>query len=309
MAIEFTRIDHIAMGVEDIEEQSALFEGLYGFRRERTWEEPGERGVSFRIGDTDIRWELITPKDDDSPLRAFLDGPRGPGVHHVGIEVSSLDDTREAIRTLGLEASEGAEGRSLVLGADAGGEGTEFRFFTGNAHPSASSADAPTTGGPEARPAVGISRIDHICTAYRDRDELSEHYARLLGMRQIWVTHDGAAPDFCDAVNEIPGRQMTWEVIQPLGEESFIQSFLERRGPAVHHVAFQVEDFDAAKRACEYYEIPTFDEHDDSTDGIRWRDLFVHPRHTGGLLTQLFWEEAPLTWVRSDKVRPPGYAE
>ncbi|MCA9850036.1 MAG: hypothetical protein KC461_05240, partial [Dehalococcoidia bacterium] len=84
--------------------------------------------------------------------------------------------------------------------------------------------------------------------------------------------------------------------------------FLDRRGPAVHHVAFEVSDFDAAKRACEYYELPTFDEHDDSTDGARWRDAFIHPKFTGGLLTQIFWEERPGVWERSDKVRPEGYA-
>ena len=304
MAIEFTRIDHIAMAVEDLDRQSEILEGVYGFRRERTWEEPREHGVGFRIGDTDIRWELIAPSDASSPLRAFLDSPRGPGVHHVGIEVASLDETREALGELGIEDCAG-DSQQVAIGAENGGEGTEFRFFTADAHPAAAPASPSTDG----RPAVGISRVDHICTAYRDRDELSAHYARLLGMRQAWVTKDGAAPDFCDAVLVIPGRLMTWEVIQPLGDESFIRSFLERRGPAVHHVAFQVEDFDAAKRACEYYELPTFDEHDDSTGGIRWRDLFIHPRHTGGLLTQLFWEEAPLTWVRSDKVRPPGWAE
>ncbi len=305
MPIEFNRIDHIAMAVEDVEEQAAILESLYGFTRERTWDERGERGISFRIGTTDLRWELIAPTDDRSPLRTFLDSPRGPGVHHVGVEVADLEATRRAMTTQGIEAGRGSDASHVVLEAEGPGEGVAFRFFADDPHPSASPASTATTE----RPSIGIARLDHVCTAYRDRDELSQHYARLLGTRQIWVTQDGAAPDFCDAVMAVPGNQLTWEVIQPLGEESFIQTFLDRRGPSVHHVAFEVADFDAAKQACEHYGIPTFDEHDDETDGIRWRDLFIHPRHTGGLLTQLFWEEAPLTWVRSDKVRPPGFQE
>ncbi|MEX2375243.1 MAG: VOC family protein [Dehalococcoidia bacterium] len=303
MPIEFIRIDHIAMGVEDVEAQAAIFEGLYGCHRERSWEEPGERGVALRLGDSDIRWEVVAPTDDASPLRAFLDSPRGPGVHHVGVQVADIDATRQSIEALGIEAISHDGGNTVSIPADGGGEGTEFRFFTGDAHPEA----VPATGERSEQPALGIRRVDHICTAYADRDALSAHYSELLGMRQIWRTPPGAAPDFADCVLEIPAGQMFWEVIQPVGDDSFIQGFIDRRGAAVHHLAFEVADFDAAKQACEYYEIPTFDEHDDTTDGTRWRDLFIHPRHTGGLLTQIFWEEAPHTWVRSDKVRPDGF--
>jgi methylmalonyl-CoA/ethylmalonyl-CoA epimerase len=28
----------------------------------------------------------------------------------------------------------------------------------------------------------------------------------------------------------------------------------------------------------------------------------VHPKQTGGVLVQLFWEERPGVWVRSDKI-------
>jgi 4-hydroxyphenylpyruvate dioxygenase-like putative hemolysin len=302
--IQFTRIDHIAMGVEDADQQAAILEGLYGLKRERTWEDAEERGVGFRIGATDVRWEVVQPTSDDAPLRAFLDSPRGPGVYRVGIEVPELGATAKSLEALGVRASSGSSESRLLVSPDGAGEGVQLRFFSGDAHPEAQAASGETANGD---PALGIRRIDHVCTAYHDRDVLSDHYTRMLGMRQIWRTPEGSAPDFGDCVLEIPGGQMFWEVIQPVGEDSFIQSFLDRRGPAVHHVAFEVADFDAAKLACEYYEVPTFDEHDDSTDGIRWRDLFIHPRHTGGLLTQIFWEEQPHTWVRSDKVRPDGF--
>src|SRR3546814_14387172 len=87
----------------------------------------------------------------------------------------------------------------------------------------------------------------------------------MLGTRQVWRTPDGAWPDFGDCILEIPGQRMHWEIIQPVGDDSFITSFLDRRGAAVNHVAFEVADFAAAKRACEFYALPTIPANEDST--------------------------------------------
>ena len=300
MPIEITQVHRIAMGVEDIDHQAEIFEGLFGFRRSGSWERPGERGLLFAFGESPIQWGVVQPTSDESPLRAFLDGPRGPGVHHVAFGVADGEATRRGLQELGIRPSTRSTDDELIVSSDGAGEGVEMRFTTQPA-PTAS-----TQSGGE--PSIGIVRLDHVCTAYPDRDDLSKHYARMLGTKQVWRTPDDAWPDFGDCILEIPGQQMHWEIIQPVGDDSFISSFLDRRGPSVHHVAFEVADFDAAKRACAFYEVPTFDEHDDSTDGARWRDLFIHPKFTGGLLTQLFWEEQPGVWERSDKVRPEGYA-
>ena len=212
-----------------------------------------------------------------------------------------FEATRKALQALGIRVSSQSTDEQLIVSADGAGEGVQFRFFVGDTTPEAGSSSSE-------KPSLGITKLDHVCVAYPDRDDLSKHYERMLGMKQVWRTPDGAWPDFGDCVLEIPGAPINWEIIQPVGDDSFIQTFLDRRGPAVHHVAFEVSDFDAAKRACEYYELPTFDEHDDSTDGARWRDAFIHPKFTGGLLTQIFWKERPGVWERSDKVRPEGYA-
>lgn len=303
MTIEFTRIDHIAMGVEDVERQAEIFEGVFGFRRTRSWEGDGERGLLFTFGDGDLQWEVVQPTEEGAALQTFLDGPRGPGVHHVGFQVDNLEATKQALTALGIRPASSSSEQQIVVSADGAGEGIQFRFFEDPTPPNAGAAESA----PSKNPSLGVTGLDHICTAYSDRDALSEHYSKMLGMRQIWRTPDGAWPDFGDCVLEIPGKQMHWEIIQPVGDESFIQTFLDRRGPSVHHVAFAVTDFDQAKRACEYFELPTFDEHDDSTDGVRWRDAFIHPKFTGGLLTQFYWEEQPGTWIHSDKVRPEGF--
>ncbi len=88
-------------------------------------------------------------------------------------------------------------------------------------------------------------------------------------------------------------------------EDSFIERFLAKGGPGAHHVTFEVADWDAALAACEHYDTPTFDDEEGVTDGAAWKHTFIHPKKTGGVLVQLFWEERPGVWVRSDKVSPP----
>jgi len=302
MPIEFTHIEHVAMGIEDAERQAEIFEGLFGFQRVDAWETDSERGILFAFGNSEVRWGVVQPTSDGSALSAFLESPRGPGIHHVTFAVDDLHAARQELQALGVRPSTRSTDRELIVSSSGAGEGVEIRFAL--AKPRREEPTRASAGGQS----LGIVTLDHVCTAYPDRDTLSHHYGRLLGARQVWRTPDGAWPDFGDCILELPGQQMHWEVIQPVGEESFITTFLERRGPSVHHVAFEVADFDAAKRACEFHEVPTFDEHDDSTDGARWRDLFIHPKFTGGLLTQLFWEEQPGVWERSDKVRPEGFA-
>ncbi|WP_203596375.1 VOC family protein [Actinomadura bangladeshensis] len=136
------------------------------------------------------------------------------------------------------------------------------------------------------------------------RDELARWYHDLAGFVQVWRTADDEHPDMADLVLNIPGSAICWEVIMPRGEDSFIERFLAKGGPGAHHVTFEVADWDAAMAACEHHDTPTFDDEEGVTDGAAWKHTFIHPKKTGGVLVQLFWEERPGVWVRSDKVPP-----
>lgn len=310
--IDFTRVDHIGQVVPDLAAQRELLEGLFGFRPERTWEDPaaGSRGISYEVpGGLGVRWEVLSPLDgaEDSAWQAFIDGPRGPGVHHVALAVDDAAATADAIRALGLEPAH-AEGRphDVLIEAEAGGQGLTFRCFEGRGvdvcGPGGAAIPAEPLGA-SGKPALGVKGIDHLCHACPDRDELGGWYARAFGMRERWRTPPGEHEDLADLVMDVPGEtSIHWEVLQPIGEESFVQRFLDRRGPSVHHVTFEVEDWAAALAACDAHEIPYFDENAGETDGAAWHDAFIHPRYTGGMLVQFFWEAKPGVWVRSDKV-------
>lgn len=306
--ITFNRIDHIGMAVPEIEPQLELMEGLFGFRRQTRREDSteGYTAVMLEMPGTDgIGWELLEPLGDDSSLSHFIDGPRGPGVHHVSIEVPDIEKLESDLRAAGLQPLAQGSGRDVAIHPERGGHGFLFRFF----EPSAGPAGAPVESAAPNTSDAGIVRLDHLCHAYIDREDLRDWYHELFGMREIWRTPENEHPDMADLVLEIPGQETFWEIIQPVGEESFIERFLERRGPSIHHVTFQVSDWDRAVSACEQHQAPLFDENSGVTDDARWRDAFIHPRHTGGMLVQLFWEESPGVWIRSDKTRPPGWKQ
>ncbi|MEU8800598.1 VOC family protein [Spirillospora sp. NPDC048819] len=309
--MQIYRIDHVAQVAADLDAQVGLLEGLFGFRRVRSWDNPGEgaRGARLEIpGSGGQAWEVVAPAGDGSSLQTWLDDHGGrPGLHHVGAEVPDLEAVRAELDERGIKPTDGVPGRWLEasLTPPEHGPGVLFRLrgpggldMCGDSAGPAAEATGPDW------PSLGIVALDHVCQAYHDRDELARWYRDLAGFVQVWRTPDDEHPDMADLVLNIPGSTICWEVITARGEDSFIEKFLNRSGPAAHHVTFEVADWDAAMAACEHHGTPTFDENEGSTDGAAWRDTFIHPKHTGGVLVQLFWEERPGVWVRSDKIPP-----
>lgn len=298
---DIKHFDHIGMIASELEPQAAFLSGLFGFRKTHEWEDANARGVMMEVpGKTGVRWEVLAPKSG-SPL-----ADASPGLHHVSAEV---DDPGQAAKDLGAAgAAPSGDGEQLVVGPQGGGEGFTFTLTgRGKAGPCTSGKAAEAQAAATDAPTLGIKAIDHICHAYPDRDTLAEKFEKQFGMRQIWRTPDGEHEDFADLVMETP-TELLWEVIMPQGEESFIQRFLDKRGASIHHIAFEVGDWDKAIAACEHHGVPVIDESTGETDGGAWRDIFIHPKHTGGILVQFFWEEKPATWIRSDKIRPAGFA-
>jgi methylmalonyl-CoA epimerase len=76
------------------------------------------------------------------------------------------------------------------------------------------------------------------------------------------------------------------ELLRPLGPETPVGKFLERKGPGLHHVAYRVEDIDATLASLSEKGIELIDAQ--ARTGIRQsRVAFLHPRSTGGVLTEI----------------------
>jgi methylmalonyl-CoA epimerase len=76
------------------------------------------------------------------------------------------------------------------------------------------------------------------------------------------------------------------ELLRPLSEDTPVGKFLASRGPGLHHVAYQVPDIEAALAALKESGARLIDE--TPRTGIRSsRVAFVHPKSSGGVLTEI----------------------
>jgi methylmalonyl-CoA/ethylmalonyl-CoA epimerase len=76
------------------------------------------------------------------------------------------------------------------------------------------------------------------------------------------------------------------ELISPLDSDSGVAKFIASNGPGLHHVAYGVDDIDAALEQIAAAGIERIDE--TPRTGIRGsRVAFLHPRSTGGVLTEI----------------------
>lgn len=128
-----------------------------------------------------------------------------------------------------------------------------------------------------------LSRIDHIGVAVEDLDAALELYADVLRMPVVHretVTEQGV-----DAVLLDVGENHV-ELLAPLGPDTPVGKFLAKKGPGLHHVAYQVADIEATLAALRAAGTRLIDE--TPRVGIRGsRVAFVHPSSTGGVLTEI----------------------
>lgn len=307
--LDIYRVDHVAQVTPDLDSQVDLMQGLFGFRLLRTWDSPDDqcRGARLDVG-AGHAWEVLAPTSDESPLQGFMDDKGGrPGLHHVAVEVPDLDAARAALEDRGIKPTDGPTGGWIEasLSPPDRGAGVLFRLNGPGQHTLCGDDHTGTAPAASDRePSLGVVAIDHVCQAFGDRDELAAWYRDLAGFVQVWRTPLDEHPDMADLVLNVPGSSICWEVIMPRGEESFIERFLDRSGPDVHHVTMEVADWEQAMAACDHHGVEPFGSNEGTTDGAAWKDTFLHPKQTGGVLVQLFWEQRPGVWVRSDKIPP-----
>jgi len=132
-----------------------------------------------------------------------------------------------------------------------------------------------------------FGRIDHIGVAVDDLEEAVALYSERLGMP---VEHrETVEEQGVEAVLLGVGESHV-ELLRPLGPDTAVGKFLARSGPGLHHVAYGTDDIDSAIESARAAGVVLIDER--PRTGIRGtRVAFLHPKSTGGVLTELV--EAP----------------
>lgn len=125
-------------------------------------------------------------------------------------------------------------------------------------------------------------RLHHVAIVVEDLDQALAQYQGLgfgapdtfeVPEQQVLVSTFRAGPGYV-------------ELIQPTDPDGPIARYLAKRGPGMHHVAYQVPDIERAMATLARAGVRLIDEtprrgaHD-------WRIAFVHPESCAGVLTEL----------------------
>ena len=128
-----------------------------------------------------------------------------------------------------------------------------------------------------------FGRIDHIGVAVEDLDAAIELYSRSFDMRE--QHRETVEEQGVEAVLLEVGDGHV-ELIRPLSPDSGVGKFIAKNGPGLHHVAYATDDIDSSLGAIRDAGLRLIDEQ--PRIGIRGsRVAFLHPRSTGGVLTEL----------------------
>ena len=128
-----------------------------------------------------------------------------------------------------------------------------------------------------------LDEVQHIGIAVRDLEEAKKIYCNILGLE---CTGEMELPERGVKVAFLETGNTKIELIEGTSEESPVTKFVERHGPGIHHLCFEVDDIARVMKAL-------------ASDGIRLIDeepqlgaegklvAFLHPKSTTGALIEL----------------------
>lgn len=128
-----------------------------------------------------------------------------------------------------------------------------------------------------------IEALHHIGIAVEDLDAAVRIYRDQLGLK-------------LDSIEEVPTERVRVavlfagetriELLEPTGDDSPIAKAIAKRGPGVHHIAFQVDDAQQEIRRLDASGLRVLDE-EPRPGAHNTKCAFIHPKSLGGVLGEL----------------------
>jgi methylmalonyl-CoA/ethylmalonyl-CoA epimerase len=128
-----------------------------------------------------------------------------------------------------------------------------------------------------------LGRIEHVALAVSDLDAAVRHYTDVWGL-QVGAREVVADQGVEEATLEVEGTSL--QLIAALDERSTVARFIARRGEGLHHIAYEVDDVEAALERLRAGGVRLVDEVPRRGGGGRLV-AFVHPASNHGLLVEL----------------------
>ena len=130
---------------------------------------------------------------------------------------------------------------------------------------------------------MDVRGIHHLGVAVADLDEAVETYARLFGAE---LEHRDTVPGQGVEAASLRVGESRVELLSALGADTPVGRFLAKRGPGMHHVAYEVVDVGDALAELAHEGAELID--DEPRRGLFGLEVaFVHPDSVHGVLSEV----------------------
>lgn len=129
-----------------------------------------------------------------------------------------------------------------------------------------------------------IKKINHIAIVVPELTAALDFWVAKLGLA---LGHVEDVPSQAVEVAFLPVSGTAIELLRPTDETSGVARYMQKRGPGIHHICFEVDDIVATLDQLRAEGVPLIDETATvGSDGRKY--AFVHPKGTGGVLVELY---------------------
>jgi methylmalonyl-CoA/ethylmalonyl-CoA epimerase len=129
-----------------------------------------------------------------------------------------------------------------------------------------------------------IKRINHIAIVVDDIDRALTFWRDALGLK---LDHIEDIPEQESMVAFLPTGESEVELVQPTSEDSGVARYLQKRGPGMHHICFEVEDIQASLEQLKGKGVRLINETPMTGAGGK-KMAFIHPESAYGVLVELY---------------------
>jgi len=128
-----------------------------------------------------------------------------------------------------------------------------------------------------------LTKINHIGIAVKSLEDSIPFYRDQLAMPFAGIEE---VPEQKVRVAMLQVGESKIELLEPTSEDSPVAKFIEKNGPGIHHLAYEVNDIEAAIARLMEEGARMIDEKPrNGAHGTRI--AFVHPKSSNGVLTEL----------------------
>ncbi|MDP2961092.1 MAG: methylmalonyl-CoA epimerase [candidate division Zixibacteria bacterium] len=127
-----------------------------------------------------------------------------------------------------------------------------------------------------------INKIEHIGIAVKSIDKAAKFYSNILNLK---ISEKIDVPQRKIRIAFVQVSETKMELLESMEEGSVIDKFIQKKGEGIHHICFEVEDFDKVVAELKDKKIELVDEPRTGAEGKRI--VFLQPKNAFGVLIEL----------------------